>query len=93
MILVDTDVMIDIFREYSPAIVWLHSLGNEEINLPGFVAMELIQGCRNKVELEKIERELELSSLRSQLECWSARRDKARTQAPIVSFNLPALAG
>lgn len=58
MILVDTDVMIDIFREYSPAIVWLHSLGNQEINLPGFVAMELIQGCRNKVELEKIEREL-----------------------------------
>lgn len=58
MMLVDTDVMIDIFREYSPAIVWLHSLGNQEINLPGFVAMELIQGCRNKVELEKIEREL-----------------------------------
>ncbi len=50
MILVDTDIMIDIFRDYSHAIAWLDSLGNEEILLPGFVVMELIQGCRNKTE-------------------------------------------
>jgi len=59
MILVDTDIMIDIFRNYSHAIAWLDSLGNEEIILPGFVVMELIQGCRNKTELEKVKKELE----------------------------------
>ena len=58
MILLDTDVMIDLLRRYQPAVVWLDSLGEEEIVLPGFVVMELIQGCRNKVEQEKVEREL-----------------------------------
>jgi predicted nucleic acid-binding protein len=58
MKLLDTDVMIDILRQYPPAVAWLDSLGEEEIALPGFVVMELIQGCRNKVEQEKVEREL-----------------------------------
>jgi len=58
MILVDTDVMIDLLREYSPAVTWLDSLGEEKIILPGFVVMELIQGCRNKTEQEKVKREL-----------------------------------
>ena len=50
MILLDTDVMIDLLRQYPPAVAWLDSLGSEEIILPGFVAMELIQGCRDKAE-------------------------------------------
>jgi len=58
MILVDTDVMIDLLREYPPVVAWLDFLGEEEIILPGFVVMELIQGCRNKAEQEKLEREL-----------------------------------
>jgi len=58
MILIDTDVMIDLLREYQSAVTWLDSLSEEEIILPGFVVMELIQGCKNKVEQEKIEREL-----------------------------------
>ena len=58
MIILDTDVMIDILRQYPPALAWLNSLGEEEILLPGFVIMELIQGCRNKVEQEDVEREL-----------------------------------
>jgi len=56
MILVDTDIMIDIFRDYSYAITWLDTLGNEEIILPGFMVMELIQGCGNKTELEKVKK-------------------------------------
>jgi predicted nucleic acid-binding protein len=55
MILLDTDVMIDILRQFPPALSWLDSLGDEEIVLPGFVIMELIQGCRNKAEQEKVE--------------------------------------
>ena len=58
MILLDTDVMVDLLRQYPPAVAWLDSLGEEEIILPGFVVMELIQGCRNKAEQERVEREL-----------------------------------
>jgi len=43
MILLDTDVMVDILRGYEPAKEWLASV--EEIGVPGLVAMELIQGC------------------------------------------------
>jgi len=55
MVLLDTDIMIDLLRQYEPAVSWLISLGNEEIALPGYVAMELIQGCRNKLEQAKVE--------------------------------------
>ena len=58
MIFPDTDVMIDLFRQYPPAIIWLESLGQEDIALPGFVAMELVLGCRNKIEQQRVEREL-----------------------------------
>jgi len=58
MILLDTDVMIDLLRQYPPAVAWLDSLGEEEIVLPGFVVMELIQGCEKKAEQRKVEREL-----------------------------------
>lgn len=58
MIFLDTDVMIDLLRQYPPAMFWLGSLGEEESILPGFVVMELIQGAINKTEQEKIEKEL-----------------------------------
>jgi predicted nucleic acid-binding protein len=50
MILLDTDVMIDILRQHPPAIAWLELQGNEQIVLPGYVVMELLQGCQNKME-------------------------------------------
>jgi hypothetical protein len=56
MVLIDTDIMIDILRGYVPAIDWLVSLSDEGILLPGFVVMELIQGCRHKIEQEKVEK-------------------------------------
>ncbi len=59
MILLDSDVMIDLLRQYPPAMKWFDALnGEEELLLPGYVVMELIQGCRNKVEQEKVKREL-----------------------------------
>jgi hypothetical protein len=58
MILLDTDILIDLIRRYPPALVWLRSLGEEEVNMPGFVVMEIIQGCRSKAEQERTEREL-----------------------------------
>lgn len=59
MILLDTDVMIDLLRRSSPAVAWLESLGDEELQLPGFVVMELLQGCRNKAEQGKLEKALQ----------------------------------
>lgn len=57
MILLDSDVMIDLLRGYPPAVAWFEALDEEEeIALPGFVVMELIQGCRNKAEQERLQR-------------------------------------
>ena len=58
MIVLDSDVLIDLLRQHSAAIAWLDSLNDQEIALPGFVVMEILQGCRNKVEQEKVERVL-----------------------------------
>ena len=55
MIILDSDVMIDLLRQYQPAVAWFGSLGEEEIILTGFVVMELIQGCRNKLEQTQVE--------------------------------------
>ena len=59
MIILDTDIMIDILREYKPAIEWLNLLGDEGIILPGFAIMELIQGCKNKDEMKELKKEIE----------------------------------
>ena len=58
MICVDTDVMIDILRRYESALAWLRSLGSEELAVPGLVAMELLQGCRNRAEQQRVDRML-----------------------------------
>ena len=59
MILLDSDVMINLFREYPPAKKWFDSIDDSEImSLSSFVVMELIQGCRNNLQLEKLQRDL-----------------------------------
>jgi predicted nucleic acid-binding protein len=59
MRLLDTDVMVDLMRGFAPAIAWFESLGDEEAPaLPGFVAMELICGCRNRTELTQLQERL-----------------------------------
>ncbi len=52
MILLDTDVMVEVYRGNPAAVRWLDGLGEEELGLPGFVVLELIYGCRNKRELD-----------------------------------------
>ena len=51
--LLDSDVLIDLLREYFPAEQWLATLPG----LPpvaGFAAMELINGCRDSRELRRV---------------------------------------
>ena len=59
MILVDTDVLVDVVRRYPPAMQWLEQLGSTEVTLPGFVVMELIEGCGSRVQQRRVERILE----------------------------------
>ena len=50
MILLDTDILIDVLRAHAPALHWLEGLGDAPVGLPGLVALELVQGCRNRHE-------------------------------------------
>ena len=59
MIIMDTDIIVDFLRHYPHAIRWLKSFGDEEIALPGYVVMELIQGCNNNTDLKKLEKFIE----------------------------------
>ncbi len=59
MILMDSDVMVDLLRQYPPAVKWFGTLENEEeVILPGYVVMELLQGCHNRIEQKGLQREL-----------------------------------
>ena len=52
MLLLDTDILIDIQRGYQPAVDWFSSL--EELpSVPGFVVMELIQDAANKDQVQR----------------------------------------
>jgi hypothetical protein len=62
MRLLDTDVIVDIQRGYEPALEWLESL-EEAPGLPGFVPMELMDGCRDKQEMTGLRKNLEPFSI------------------------------
>ena len=49
----------DRVSQYSPAVEWFDTLpDDEELRVSGYVVMELIQGCRNKGELDRVRGEL-----------------------------------
>jgi predicted nucleic acid-binding protein len=52
MDLVDTDVLIDVWRGHPPAVAWFNGLSRLPL-LPGFVGMELVKDTRNKTEVIK----------------------------------------
>jgi predicted nucleic acid-binding protein len=83
VILVDTDVMIDVMRRHGPAVAWLGSLGAEEIGIPGLVAMELLQGCRNREEQNQLER-----LLRPYQRYWPSQADCARAFDDFAAYHL-----
>lgn len=58
MIICDTDVMVDILRGQQSALVWLASIREETVTLPGIVMMEIIQGCRTKSEQQRMHKAL-----------------------------------
>ena len=56
MLLLDTDIVIDLLRKHPPAVQWINTLNlQDEIILPGYVVMELLQGCRNQTEQNQLQ--------------------------------------
>jgi len=58
VILLDTDVMVDVLRRFPPAVAWLESLGDEVVALPGFVVMELLDGAQDRDATNRIQKAL-----------------------------------
>jgi predicted nucleic acid-binding protein len=81
--LLDTDVMIDILRGHPPATAWLNGLATSPVGLPGLVAMELIQGCRNLVEQQRLERQLQRF-----LHYWPIPADCRRAYQDFADYRL-----
>jgi predicted nucleic acid-binding protein len=83
MILLDTDIMVDVMRRHVPAVNWLGSLGSERVGIPGLVAMELLQGCRDRREQQRVEKVLRPFSL-----YWPDRADCARAFDDFAAHHL-----
>jgi predicted nucleic acid-binding protein len=80
--LLDTDIMVDYLRGHPPARIWFASYA-QPIALPGLVAMELLQGCRNLVEQRRLERELQRFTL-----YWPTAADCQRAFHDFSAFYL-----
>lgn len=80
MIALDTDVLIDIWRDKKVALEWLKSLGNEQLLIPGYAAMELFQGCEDKRDLARTQRVVETFALvwPTSADCDRALKDFAK---------------
>ena len=53
MYVLDTDILIDVWRGHQPSITWFTTL-TEVPSIPGFVVMELIQNTKNKQEVNQV---------------------------------------
>jgi predicted nucleic acid-binding protein len=81
--LLDTDIMVDIYRGYTPAVTWLGGLGNTPVALSGLVAMELLQGCANAAEQRRAEAYIRKFSLH-----WPTAADCSRAYQDYATFRL-----
>lgn len=89
MILLDSDVLIDLLRNYRSAIEWFDSLHeDEELLVSGYVVMELIQGCRNKAEQERVQRLLGAYGV-----IWLSAADCDKALEVFVAYRLSHNAG
>jgi predicted nucleic acid-binding protein len=58
MILVDTDILIDVFRNHPPAVAWLNSVLTQKPALPGYVVLELLAGCHDKIGVQFVQQRI-----------------------------------
>ncbi len=83
MILLDTDAMVDVMRRHPLAVAWLGQLGPDVVGIPGLVAMELLQGCRDREEQRQLE-----SILRPYTLYWPAQADCIRAFDDFAAYHL-----
>ena len=83
MLLLDTDILIDILKGHSAAVTCLQLLGDLEISVPGYAAMEIIVGARDKAELRDITETLELYVV-----CWPTPGDCDRALSLFARVSL-----
>ena len=81
--LLDADIMVDLARGYPPATAWLNGLGPASFGVPGLVAMELIQGCRNLIDQRRLEKQLQRYAL-----YWPKLADCQRGYQDFASYRL-----
>ena len=83
MILLDTDVVVDILRNHASAQAWLQGLGTTALGLPGLVVMELLQGCRNKFEQQRVDQFCQTHHF-----FWPTEPDCQRALQDFAAFHL-----
>lgn len=89
MILVDTDVLVDCLRGTDAARQWLESSG-ETLGIPGVVAMELVVGCRNRAELQRLQRFLQtFTVVWPEASEFSQAYDLLTTHRPTSGISIP----
>lgn len=84
MIALDTDVLIDVLRGFAPAAAWLRALDNERLYVPGYAAMELVQGCADKRELQRTQRVIGGLAI-----VWPTASDCNRALSDFARLRLP----
>jgi predicted nucleic acid-binding protein len=80
--LLDTDVLVDFLRGHAPAVQWLTNY-TSPIGIPGLVAMELLQGCRDLAEQQRVERELARFAIH-----WPTRADCEQAYREFANLRL-----
>ncbi len=83
MLLLDTDILIDVLRNHPPAQLWLQNLGTELLVVTGFTVMELLQDCRNQQEQQQISKRLFGYPV-----VWPQPSDCERALATYANFHL-----
>jgi hypothetical protein len=82
MLLLDTDIVIDIQRGHPPAVEWFKSLP-EVPSIPGFVVMELIQDANNANQVRNA-----LKLVAPFPVVWPSKADCARALSDFTAYNL-----
>ena len=57
MLIIDTDVLIDVLRKHPPALKWLAGV-TDEIITPGFCSMELVADVHSLAEMRRVDQVL-----------------------------------
>ena len=68
--------MVDLLRGFPPATAWLGSVRHEFLALPGYVVLELLEGCSDREETDRL-----LRFLQSYRVLWPSVRDCNRAVA------------